>query len=276
MDEKVDTKSRAPMLNADNRPVWSEEMALLLKLNRCFSAVASAATSAATPASSSSGEGSEAQSTQQAQVDAKTDEQALALIGLHCGDEYITEISESTSASSLWKRLETKYLRGLKARKLTLRREFMLLRMHDSENFQQFYDRGYDLYRKLKAVKVALNEDDLCTVILAGVRSSYRSSAESLYSPDIELAPTVVLAHMLAAEDRLGMSSDRSQKEVHAYLAKVDSKTCWNCGKRGHVAAKCTRLRVICANCSRRGHLAEFCKAQPEAQATLACGEVCL
>ena len=125
-------------------------------------------------------------------------------------------------------------------------------------------------------MKVALNEDDLCTVILAGVRSSYRSSAESLYSPDTELAPTVVLAHMLAAEDRLGLSSDRSREESHVFLARVDNKTCWNCGKKGHVAGKCTRPRVICDNCGRKGHLAEFCRAKPEAQATFASSEVCL
>lgn len=82
MDEKVDMKSRVPTLNADNWPVWSKKMVLLLKLNRCFSVVASAATSAG----SSAGGVPEAQSAQQEEVDAKTDEQALALIGLHCGD----------------------------------------------------------------------------------------------------------------------------------------------------------------------------------------------
>ena len=150
---------KVPLLTRDNWLIWSERMALLLRLNRCWSAVKPPAAAATSSASTTT-------TTAAPEVPPEDDLKALAHIGLHLSDELIHHAPDAGSARELWNLLESQFVTHISAQKLTLKRELTSLKQRELESFEEFFGRALQLRRKLAMVRVEVSDDDLATTIL--------------------------------------------------------------------------------------------------------------
>ena len=250
---------KVPLLTRENWPVWSERMALLLRLQSCWSAVKP---QSETPSASESTADSAATPAVSPEVDTK----ALAHIGLHVSDEFLPHVSKATSASELWSTLEAMFVSRVAAQKLTLKRQLTSLKQREYEPFEEYYARALELRRRLASIRVEITDDDLATTLLAGVGKDYVHTAEALSATTDELDLEVIRVKMITAEDRLGIlckqqSRDDRDGKGHALKAQAQfQRKCWNCGKGGHIATKCRNPKKTCSLCGRTGHLEQFCR----------------
>ncbi len=79
------------------------------------------------------------------------------------------------------------------------------MKQRELESFEEFFGRALQLRRKLATVKVKVSDDDLATMILAGVSRDYVPTAKALSTTTGELNLDVIRVKLMAAEDRLGI-----------------------------------------------------------------------
>ncbi len=75
--------------------------------------------------------------------------------------------------------------------------------------------------------------------------------------------------------DRLSSMVERLAETV-AQLATQpkEGRTCFNCGRAGHLSAKCNSPRTRCAKCRGQGHLERFCRRTPVSEPLESCNQV--
>ena len=109
-------------------------------------------------------------------------------------------------------------------------------------------------------------DDDLASALLAGAGESYTNTAEALAVSTSELDLEVIRVKMMAAEERLGiLRKGRPVREpantIHALQAQARPvRKLWNCGRAGHIAAKCRQPKSKCEGCGEEGHMRQYCK----------------
>ena len=250
---------KVPLLTRENWPVWSERMGLLLRLHKCWEAVRP-------PSAASSSSSASAATSQAPSVSAEEDSKALAYIGLHVADEYLQHVANATSARALWCTFEGLFVTRIAAQKLNLKRQLTTLKQGGQEPFEDFFNRALELRQRLAAIKVEVSDDDLASALLAGAGESYTNTAEALAVSTTELDLEVIRIKMMAAEERLGiLRKGRPVREpantIHALQAQARPvRKCWNCGRAGHIAAKCRQPKSKCAGCGEEGHTRQYCK----------------
>ena len=198
-------------------------------------------------------------------VSQEMDEKASALIGLHVGDQHLVLIEAARNAKEIWTKLESLYQAKGTARRLSLRRELTQIKKLPEESIDVFVARAKRLQSQLSSIGHQVTEDELCCALLAGLPREYEQVIAVIEGGD-ELQLDQLVRQLLAVENRY-KSRLAEEDEASAFAAKRHNgkggggpqhggggngrprngdgggsnsqKTCYYCGKKGHVKADC-------------------------------------
>ena len=88
----------------------------------------------------------------------------------------------------------------------------------------------------------------------------------------LEKATAIAQSMELAAENVCqlqGVKPTQEASEVHQvrsstpHTSKRSSVTCYQCGKAGHLSARCRHKGAKCHSCGKLGHLQAVCRSKP-------------
>lgn len=227
-----DTEVAFEQLGAKNYAVWTYRMKLLLTKKQLWGAI---------------DPGNLAQD---------RDAQALALIGMHVSDIYLPTVFECKTAKEAWTKLASMLQPTSTARKLALLRDLNELRKVNGESMVTYVNRAKQLMFDLIGVGQTIESNEMALRVLAGLPKQYDVLVTVLETSS-DLSFDTVVSRLIDMEGKLG---ELDRKDVEAYSARMnsarrprqklnqwqnrsngqaDTRTCWNCGEKGHLRREC-------------------------------------
>ena len=217
------------LLDVDNYATWRSKMKFLLIAKGLWSAVVGD------------------------RVDAEKDAKALAQIGLHVKDHHLPVLELCTSAKAAWEQLETLYQAKSNARKRQLRKELSQLRMGAAEPLAKYVARAKEIQNQLRAAGYEVADQEVAWALLAALPPAFETVVtvlETSTTEDVKLED--ILPKLMSVEQRLGgnewpVPSDAAMvaaaKRRNGFGGapgqRVEKRTCYACGKVGHIARNC-------------------------------------
>ena len=194
------------------------------------------------------------------EVDEEDDDKARSYLILSCKDHFLPSIKGLETARAVWDRLESIHQAMSRAKVIAVRRQLAGLKKSSKESVSRYISRAETLRDQLLAAGGTLDSLDLITSILAGLPKEYDTSVQILESSTDRLTLPDIHSKLLVAEQRLQRGRGESEADATALAAanpspmsnphaaaggKTPSKgrTCFYCGKPGHIAKDCRKKK---------------------------------
>ena len=226
-----------PMLDDGNYMVWSTRMRAALSMKGWSAAI-------------DEGE------------PAENDNAARSFLLLHVKDHVLPFIRNMETARKMWEALESLHRSKSRARVNQLRREMAQLKKGLKEPVAKYISRAEGIRDQLLAAGDTLDTTDIISTVLNGLPSSYDTAvmileAEADNREVLDLSD--VLSRLLVHEQRLrkndgpvneaeasafaGAGGPPSARPGQGGRPSDKSKTCFYCGKPGHIAKDCRKKK---------------------------------
>ncbi|GJR99472.1 hypothetical protein Tco_0315981 [Tanacetum coccineum] len=106
--------------------------------------------------------------------------EALCALILCLGDRVLWEITKETTATGIWKKLETLYMTKSLANHLYLKKKLYTFQMHQGKSQSKHIDEFQKLVGDLAAIDTAISDEDQALLLLTSLPSSYDNFLETL------------------------------------------------------------------------------------------------
>ena len=201
-------------------------------------------------------------------------------------------VKGEVSGRRMWTKIVEKYKRGglLQMQHVKDKLEQMVLKKH--AGMEGYLSDKMECFEMLKANKIELNSVEKILSLLKGLGPEYdtiREQVDEQFSPDNDEAANEALlascverlkrrARLLKAngtestvQTRAAMTTVKTSTKGVGSRKKAQVRTCWTCGKPGHIAANCRsnsdrgargpqQNRAGCFICGEKGHTLRYCK----------------
>ena len=209
------------------------------------------------------------------EANAEADQKALALIGLYVKEHHLPMLERCGTARDAWNQLEEVYQAKSNARKLQLRKELIQLKMGASEPLTKYVARAKELQDQLRAAGHEVADQDVAWSVLAGLPADYDTVVTILETTtEHDMSLDDILPKLLQVEQRQqkerptdtaliaqpngGYGGGKPGKYGHGKFpgskpgskgagngsgSKREDRTCYYCGKRGHISTDCRKKK---------------------------------
>lgn len=197
--------------------------------------------------------------------DATADGKALAQIILHVKDHHLSTLMGSTTAKSAWEKLKAVYEAKTNARKLLLRRTLTQLRMGATEPLSIYAARAKDIQTQLRSAGDDVRDQEVAMQFLAGLPPAYGMISTVLTAGEQDLKIDTMLPKLMQVEQLAQPPEHRSEAALFAKPGsgfgrdrgtgrrggnshpgkeqRSDSRTCFYCGRKGHIKRECYKMK---------------------------------
>lgn len=196
-------------------------------------------------------------------VEPAVDKKALAQIILHVKDHHLPTLVPCTTSKIAWDTLKATYQAKTNARKLLLRRELTQLKMGATEPLSVYAARARDIQTKLGSAGDEVRDQEVALQFLAGLPPAYGMISTVLTAGDQELKIETMLPKLLQVEQLTQPTERPSEAALYAKPGSGsggargygnrgktdkqskhgDSRTCFYCGKKGHLKSDCFKKK---------------------------------
>lgn len=281
MSSSGSTSSLIPMFNGENYHIWAVKMRFYLRSQGLWSVVLSEDDPPPLRGNPTI-----------AQIRANEEERLKkdkAITCLHSAltDQIFTKIMDLETPKQVWEKLQGEYEGNsrVKAIKLlTLKREFELMKMKDTESIKDYSGRLMDVVNQVRLLGEAFTDQKVVEKIMVSVPQKFESKIaaieESCDMKDLTIAELISKLH--AQEQRVSIKGDVSTEG--AFLAnqkgrlegpskKGNFSPCSHCRRTNHADKDCwykDKPSIRCNFCKKLGHGEKYCrtKKKPSEQPT--------
>jgi transposase InsO family protein len=175
---------------------------------------------------------------------------ALTIIGLSLVNSQLAHIKRCKGPAEAWKALcnihETKSLSNI----LFVRRKFFTIKMQEGDDLMAHINHVKELADQLMSFEVPVREEDIVMTLLESLPSSFDNliiALETLRLEDLTMAfVTARMMHEVTKRKEKENHGDDAalfskQNKGGSSSTRAESRSCFNCGKVGHLARNCSK-----------------------------------
>ena len=164
--------------------------------------------------------------------------------------------SDPQDPVEVWDKLSNQFQKRTWANKLALRRKLHGLRLRDHESVQEHIKAMVEVFDELAVIGEAIDEEDRVVQILASLPDTYSMLVTALEAnaevPKLEIVTERLLNEERKMKERANSNSSNNSfpgnnSGENALLVsnkfRKDTRTCFYCGKSGHIKAFCDELK---------------------------------
>lgn len=181
------------------------------------------------------------------------DAKALATILLSVKTSQLLHVKHCKTSAAAWEKLEEVYRPTGPARKVTLFKQLMNLKMVEGSAMPSHLNSFFDLSDKLNEIDIKLPDELLSIILLSSLPRTYENFVVAIESRDDLPKPSVLKSKLIEEGNRReGTSVQQSEGEA-AFFSKQkrlqqkfqknkqpqDNRKCYKCNQKGHLAASC-------------------------------------
>jgi hypothetical protein len=199
-------------------------------------------------------------------VNPETDQKALALIGLYVKEHHLPLLKRCNTAREAWQQLAAVYQAKSNARKLQLKKELAQLKMSPGEPLTKFAARANDIQDQLRAAGHEISDQEVAWAVLAGLPAHYDMMVTVLTATETDMSVENILPKLLHVEQQqpferpdekalYSKSHGGNGRRNHGNSSGgqhngnaprggqhgADTRTCFYCGKTGHIKRDCNK-----------------------------------
>ena len=183
---------------------------------------------------------------------AKKNQKALSVITQHLSDRLIKHIKHLRSASDAWMKLKELHESKQITNRLTLRLQFISIRMAPGSDMLDHINKVRDLASQLRDTGVKLDDEEIIAVIFLSLPDQYNTLTVALQSrkdiPDLE----EVCEKLINEHNRQAQASHSEVKDERALVAHGSRRgipgkrdmECFFCKKKGHIKKDCRKWKA--------------------------------
>lgn len=193
----------------------------------------------------------------------RRDKQARAYIVSNVCARIKKEIGGLPTARQMWTRLEERYRATMTARRMRLQRELTDISMQQGEGIDVYFSRARGLIADLRAAGDDVTEDVALPRILEGLTEDFASVVDYviLNLDTLRWNWDAAVQHLLEAEARQHRRATGGVKASDAALqaqsrtqGRREERTCFFCGKKGHIKKDCRKYQEYLKKRQHDGH----------------------
>ena len=209
----------------------------------------------------------------------KNDAKCRALIILKCKTFHHPEVEDKKTAKEVWDELETLYKKVSNSRIAQLKTALQGLKMEGGERVVKYVARTRAIASELRAAGKPVDEVDLAINVLNGLPSQFKTLRTILLNGNDELKLSVIQSKLIEHEQALDLDEGKEaqtekdtsmafaarQQQSFRKFGRAEGKengerSCFGCGKPGHIQKRCRTTGPECYKCGERGHLERECR----------------
>ena len=232
-------------LNGDNYHTWKSKIRLVLKELKLWTIV----------------EGTELPPIDDDEQEAYDDRatRAFNIICMNIEDHFAEEPLACLTPKDAWEKLEEIHQGKGWENRLWLKRQFFTAKMSGNETMREFINRINSLVRQLTEMGSKVQEEDIVTVLLYGLPTSYDNLIVALASRSAtDLTKVVVEARLMQEESRRKQKTDVTESALKTQY-RTPKDGIGRKPSQSFNSKKMTKNGIYCTYCKKSGHTLDKC-----------------
>jgi hypothetical protein len=175
----------------------------------------------------------------------KNEKKCISILVQTLHDSQLENVKDKTTAKDMFDALESLFVRKTISSQLLLRKQLLTMEYDDVEDINDHLLNFETKIRELKATGTKLEDLDVVVHLLLTLPKSYDNLVTALETMDPKNLSLEFVKNRLMDEHnkRKGVSdSYSSASNVGSAMQARTSIICYNCGKQGHVKARCRNI----------------------------------
>jgi hypothetical protein len=169
---------------------------------------------------------------------------ALSIIGLTIETSQYVHIRSCTKSANAWQAFKDLYEKNSRANCITLKWAFYTFKHNPERPICDFINSIMTLADQLKALGISLSDEDIIDIIIYALHSDWSNIAGTLTVSQAMLRLADMVSGLVDEEVRQNPAPEAPQSGLKATLTHggkhwEDWRTCYTCGRRGHIATNC-------------------------------------
>lgn len=219
-----------PQLNADNFNNWKFRVKALLEEKQLENTLEKLATD---------------YKDDKDQTDFKMkDAKAKSIIVQCVTDKHLDIIKDSKTVKEMVKALEDVFQRRSVFTKLTLKKKLLTLKHKKNQKLEDHFHTFDTLIRELESIESKVEESDKVCHLLLSLNEEYEAVITAIETLNTDVTMDFVKSRLL--DEELKIKNKRGINESASEVSfKMNTYTCYKCGKVGHKIADCRQNNYI-------------------------------
>lgn len=168
--------------------------------------------------------------------------EAKAIVSLCIETCVVVHVRDCKSAKEIWILLKKRYENKGLSRKIGLLRKLISVRFEENNDMQSYINEIMECSQKLTGIGFEIGDEWLAAILLAGLSDSFGPFIMGIEATGGTITTDTIISKLMDSQESEKKNGEALFNKKQGNRNSIfKDKTCYNCGKKGHLAKVCRK-----------------------------------